>query len=157
MAEKRITIKTDDPSKAEEMAVMDKLYEIFQGTNTYLSGLFTEEFVAWVQGQIRNDFPPDAYGFGIAPQFKKEEECENRIRDFTIENEDMAKRLEHQKNAIKILDSDVALLKKELQFSEVDKYAAVEKKDEARAKVKALEAEVVQLKVKLYDLLSKED
>ena len=154
MTEKRITIKTDDPSKAEEMAVMDKLYEIFRGTNTYLSGLFTEEFVAWVQGQIRNDFPPDAYGFGIAPQFN--EEYENRIRDLTIENEEMAKRLEHQKNAIKILDSDVALLKKELQFSEVDKYAAVEKKDEARAKAKALEAEVVQLKAKLYDLLSKE-
>lgn len=154
MTEKRITIKTDDPSKAEEMAVMDKLYEIFRGTNTYLSGLFTEEFVAWVQGQIRKDFPPDAYGFGIAPQFN--EEYENRIRDLTIENEEMAKRLEHQKNAIKILDSDVALLKKELQFSEVDKYAAVEKKDEARAKAKALEAEVVQLKAKLYDLLSKE-
>jgi len=58
---RRISIELDNPSKAEEIQVLENIRDIVRGRNLYLTSLFTDEMVEWVSKQIKNDIMPDLY------------------------------------------------------------------------------------------------
>lgn len=48
----------NDPTKAQEVALFDKIVDQFKGSGTYLEMLFTEALREFVVSQIANDFSP---------------------------------------------------------------------------------------------------
>jgi len=148
----RITINTDDPAKAEEIVVLEKLQKIYSGTDTYLKDFFTDKLVGWVSQQIKNDFPPDLYdwGFGVSQPLKEEiEDLKNTIEFWKKETEGLAANVKIQSERSDALTGTVA----QLYEDKSDLEDIIDKKADA---IDALEMEVVALKAKLYDLIAKE-
>jgi hypothetical protein len=63
-----VTIKglkalSDDPSKQEEIDFLEAIATHATSKDTYLKSLFTDSLVHWVNSQIKNDFPPDIWGY----------------------------------------------------------------------------------------------
>ena len=58
---RRISIELDNPSKAEEIQVLENIRDTVKGRDLYLASLFTDDMVEWVTKQIQDDIMPDLY------------------------------------------------------------------------------------------------
>jgi len=55
----RIHVRDDQFSgKADEVEFLEKIAKVVP-ENSYLASMFTHKFIAWAEGEIKNDFPPD--------------------------------------------------------------------------------------------------
>lgn len=149
----RISINTDDPSKAEEKALIEKLFFAFRDTNTYLKDLFTNDFFGWVCNQIDNDFPPDLYGWGFGDSNSLRAEIEDLKKEIgarQFEKVELEESLLLKGEKVEKLTETVG----QLYEDKSDLEDIIDKKADA---IDALELEVAALKAKIYDLITKED
>ena len=154
----RIDIKDHDLSKAEEIAIIEKLHEFFKGSDTYLKSLFSDDFLGWVSQQIKNDFPPDLYdwGFGAANKAQAEIEklkaqlslCQSLNKELLRQNESLAENAKIKCDIAEKAHERMSQLHKD----KVDLEMIINKKADA---IDALEMDVIALKAKLYDLMNK--
>jgi len=148
----RITINVDAPSKAEEIEIIEKLHAAFKGSDTYLASLFTDDFLGWVSNQIKNDFPPDVYGFGINASTFLEVKIKSLKKEKTqnqFDKVELKKELSLKKEQIDNLDKIIGSRDERM-------IADSEEKTQLEEKIDKLQMENVTLKVKLYDLITKE-
>jgi polyhydroxyalkanoate synthesis regulator phasin len=147
----RFMIEVEDGmSKEMEAKVLDKLYEAFAGTDTYLEQLFTAPFVSWVNTKIRDDIFPEVMQYVHQDRYNGEiDRLAKLVDDAEITNQANI-------NLIHRLERDVDGLTKENQQYE----AAIPDYDseiaEKRGIIDGLEQEIVELKAKLYDEMTKE-
>jgi hypothetical protein len=48
-------------TKDAEIALIDKLFEVFNGTQSYLDTFFSSDLCVWLKSQIQSDFSTDLY------------------------------------------------------------------------------------------------
>lgn len=156
MREIRIKIE-NDMSKQDEIDIITKLRDTFTTyPDNYLASLFTMNFTQWVKNQIKNDFPPDAYdlfcGF----------ECDNIKRELdstkkSVETfQDLLKEFRETKTKLTL---NIGELQTECSKSERDYEKLLNEtadtEDELQKEIGCLEHEIVLLKAKLYDKITK--
>ena len=147
----RFMIEVEDGmSKEMEAKVLNKLYEAFAGTDTYLEQLFTAPFVSWVNTKIRDDIFPEVIQYVNQDRYNEEiDRLAKLVADAEVTNQANI-------NLIHRLERDVDGLTKENKQYE----AAIPDYDseiaEKRSIIDALEQEIVELKAKLYDEMTKE-
>ena len=147
----RFMIEVEDGmSKEMEAKVLNKLYEAFAGTDTYLEQLFTAPFVSWVNTKIRDDIFPEVIQYVNQDRYNEEiDRLAKLVDDAEVTNQANI-------NLIHRLERDVDGLTKENKQYE----AAIPDYDseiaEKRSIIDALEQEIVELKAKLYDEMTKE-
>ena len=149
----RIDIKNHDLSKAEEIAIIEKLHTFFKGSDTYLASLFTDDFLGWVSQQIKDDIMPDLYDQGIGgnlPLRKEIEDLKRAIEYWKKESEGLATNVK--------IKSDLAE-KNDKRIGELfeDKACLEEIIDGKANVIDELRLEVMTLKSKFYDLISKDN
>lgn len=158
---KTIKTLTGDPSKAEEIAYIEKIASTLPD-NTYLKSFFTKDLVAWVSEQIHNDFGCDLYG-------TLQEEWNRTSRMSTEYN----KAFSEKDNEIKVLNSTIEDLATEMARLNEARNQATQMAEKYSAKyqeawntacdatreasdkdnqVAMLEAKIISLKVRIYDL-----
>lgn len=160
---------TSQASKAEEMDALIKgirrLANRFEN-GTYIHDLFSEHFLSWVEGQLRNDFPPDimdALQAAVHAQSKAEAEV-NRL-NFTLQtaNDNYARDMAVQSQ---LFQNEISTLRESLQHeterAEYFRKQSGEHYDELVATQQQADIvsgalddavkEITALKAKLYDL-----
>lgn len=152
MTELRIKLG-NDPSKAEEIAALEKIREFFFNKDAYLKSLFTEDLVSWVSIKIRDDIGPDLYGWfsgdseSLSKVIKERDEAWSDLADKAaiiarLESEIgilKEERIE-QKEAFQLLGDECMMLR-----TEVEGYTEI---DNERKQV------IIELKAELYDLMT---
>lgn len=155
-------------SKAEEMQALIKVAKLFQ-PGTYLHDLFTERLIDWVAEQLKNDFPPDVMDVladrlerlnrseSNAVQLGNELESVKKVTARNIERLDrdhadtiqrMEVRLEQTSTNCQYFQDLAGTNWEQVQSLSNELHHTVTRLNEA-------EAEIVNLKVKLYDLMNK--
>lgn len=155
-------------SRAEELDALRKVARLFP-EGTYMHDLFSNDLIEWVNQQMKVDFPPDVFGAlnhtaellhrseGNAVQLGNEVESLKKVTARNIERLDREHAEEVQRLSGMLETSQHACDFYERQSQ--DNY------DEAKrlqgewgmcdAKLRNAEAEIMSLKAKLYDLMSK--
>ena len=145
-----------DPSKAEEIEVVEKLANWVRGQDWYLTSFITPELASWVASNIRNDFPSDIYAYYTEAQkevgrgFKQLEEELMTLKAELIRKEE---RIARQEASLEDWSEDLTSKRKRIvellkAFDEVSTRA-----EEAERDLDAAHEEIVRLKAKLYDAL----
>lgn len=149
-------------AKSEELEAM----RLIAGTDSYLSSLFSVDFVKWATNRIRDDFPID-----LMDEYRG---LEVLLRQYKGENEKADRELEALRKAAKERDEALEDIARTNQAT-VAKYQAEQKRledkineqseylYEERRKVARLEEtidlrdmEIIRLKARLFDLLVEE-
>jgi chromosome segregation ATPase len=154
-----------DPSKAEEIALVNKLYKNFKRTNTYLSGMFSMGLVSWAEERIRNDWSLDV----IDELVDAEVRAGNAEGELRVLKADHAKEIERKDAEIEHITGKMEQRIDELNFhlseannaaerhlrkaQELGQELALEKQVTANSEklVQSLKWEITELKAKLYD------
>ena len=147
----RIDIKNHDLSKAEEIAIIEKLHMFFKGSDTYLASLFTDNFLGWVSNQIKNDIMPDLWDWGIGgnlPLRKEVEDLKNTNEHLENENKRLNETLDVRAKLMN--DLDERIVNQRIQKEELEEII-----DGKANVIDELRLEVMDLKAKLYDFISK--
>jgi hypothetical protein len=161
---KRIEIQTENPSKADEIKVLEKLEGIFKGTDTYLASLFNCHLSGWVEKRIKNDFPPDifeAYRHREEELQKKADDANKAASIFQGEAHAAKRILEEEQKTVKSLSEDLRI-SEDLRERETDKVAlahelhedAVVGLEELNRQLEEKDQEIVKLKAALYDAMT---
>lgn len=159
---KEIRIKVDnDMSKQDEIEIMHKLRDTFgKYPNNYLSNLFSMNFTQWIENQIRDDFSADAYEHFCGwecDDAKRKLETANEIYDklLTDTNEQA---IESEQKIKKLISNRDELIK---QFAQAERDYEIllnetaDTEDKLQKKIGCLEHEIIILKAKLYDKITK--
>ena len=161
MAEIRLRIE-DNPSKAEEVAILKKLADFFscKVKDTYLGSLFTEGFVNWCATQIGNDFPCDLYSWAKetvnyqTTQLNEElATLRSDLKTLTFEAEQKDKKVAELTAALDEADKHVESLIELRESTKTELSNTCDELREASEQLQIAEGQVVELKAKLYDLL----
>jgi hypothetical protein len=164
-----VTGLSDNPSKQEEIDILFQLHKLFEGRQWYVSSLFSEDLVTWFSHQVSQDVNCDVM-LELSGSREHALKAEGIIRNMTAALEVQAK--EHDRKLSKVRDgyeAEIKHLKQELQFSkerEAEYADGLEKEKEQcieadrvirqnRTTIDFLEAEIIRLKAKLYDLTEK--
>ena len=144
------------PTKAQEAAFLGALVTFFAPrTGTYLSDLFTEPLLEYVQKQVAADFPVDVYGALKEAQQdaldKRQEALDQARRGTDAEMKLAALRVETQKAAAASV-AEVDKLRTELSDLRRKLYDAQTSTLEQRVRADKLQADNDRLKVMLFDL-----
>lgn len=162
-------------SKADEIALLYGFANLCQ-QGSYLNGLFSREFVTWVEENIKNDFPPDMFDHlkGAREEVSKYitalAATERRISELVTQRDQANEKAREAKaQATELVESYRAMVA--AKQAELDKFIgqAAEREaelietgceltaviDAQRDKLTRLESEIVTLKAKMYDLLTK--
>ena len=157
----RFMIEVEDGmSKEMEAKVLNKLYEAFAGTDTYLEQLFTAPFVSWVNTKIRDDIFPEVMQY-IHPEESDE------LRQLRLLADSNEKLVDHYQGQEQELKEQYDALKEAKQMDwdrNQEKIQTIQERlFEERERVRRhvdhiadLEQEVLSLKAKLYDEMTKE-
>ena len=109
---RRISIELDNPSKAEEIQVLENIRDAVKGRDLYLASLFTDDMVEWVTKHIQDDIMPDLYA------------CyKNEVETADVELEKLRKRISELERTLKAERSKTKRELEELlrQLEEVEK------------------------------------
>ena len=157
---KRISIPVVNSSsgKEEECQILDKLHETFKNTGSYMSFLFTREFVDWAKSKINVDFPPDAYDYikNYADASELEEAKANVARLEKIE-EDLRECLDLRLRVIEELQERQDKMERhitELSGWMKDRDIEIE---ELHSELAESEKTIVNLKVRLFDMMTEKE
>lgn len=152
---------TSKATKAEEIAHLQAIAGTI-GSGTYLNSLFSGPFMTWAAEQIKNDFPPDLFEY-----YKHEEAEALSARNGKAQAEREAKALRDKLSlATKAYDQAGATAASTIQNLQAIKHdyegqiAELQTRLEtareaAAANAEELNAQIVNLKAKLYDLMVK--
>ena len=150
----------DNMSKEMEIKVLNKFYASFAGTDTYLEQLFTAPFITWASMKIRDDIFPDVMQY-IHPEESDE------LRQLRLLADSNEKLVDHYQGQEQELKEQYAALKEAKQMDwdrNQEKIQTIQERlFEERERVRRhvdhiadLEQEVLSLKAKLYDEMTKE-
>ena len=160
MTEIRLKVE-NDMAKAEEIAILEKLSNVFSGTGNYLTSLFTTDFVGWATNMIKNDFPVNVM------EYINDHEKDKIIGDL----QNIARTLELEMDKIKIDKLDLVKENEKLRdrisecYTEISRLGRDYEKEHNRMVDEVMQAqeegnrhlsEVIKLKSKIYDLIMKE-
>ncbi len=152
---------TKKASKPEEIAHLQALAGTIE-PGTYLDSLFSGPFMTWVAEQIKNDFPPDLFEY-----YKQEQVEATSARNGKAQAEREAEALRDKlKMATAAYDQAGATAASTIQNLQAIKHdyegqiAQLQTRLEtareaAAANAEDLNAQIVNLKAKLYDLMVK--
>lgn len=152
----------DDMSKAEELAIMQKLHDAFKANpNNYLTSLFSNWLLAWVETQVKNDSHCDVMEYREAAEKevikvsdalrKAEAEVKSGKEILKKVEEKAVVDLQNKEEQLADLEMDLADMERLLQES-VAKNGEITEMNEAVAdKAEGLEMQIIGLKAKLYD------
>lgn len=152
---------TSQASKAEEIAILNKVAQVFQ-PGTYIHDLFTERFLSWVETQLKNDFPPDV--FMVIDQLAEDSANANKHTTGALTALEMEERAhkrtkeqaERAKEQAQAEYQDIASRFREMADQKLDAYAKCNEYafelGNAETLIAKQTAEIQALKVKLYDL-----
>jgi hypothetical protein len=159
----------ENPTKAEEVEVVVQLVEKFRGKGWYLSSLFGTGLLAWFEGQAAQDVNCNV-------MLELEAAREHALKAVGIARKAVAdieaNARDHDRKLSQFRDgyrSEIEKLKQELESAkgrEAEYADGLEKerqqREEAdrtirqnRSTIDVLEAEVIKLKARLYDLMDK--
>lgn len=145
MTELRIKLD-NDPSKAEEIAALEKIQKFFFDKDTYLKSLFTVGLVNWVSVKIKDDIGPDLYGW-----FKGDTENFNQ----TLIQRDKAKELLARKTTtVAELESEIGILKEDRLNFHDECIRLTKGMDDYIDRNNELGQIIIELKAELYDLMT---
>ena len=152
---------TSESTKAEEKDMLRKMRTL-AGTGTYLADLFNDNFLAWADDCIKNDFPVDAMAVfetlkeDAAKAYSKKVEAKNEAARLTSEYRDLLAELEDVKGTARDLRKERDELKDKF-FNASDKNTDLNiMLGKAENDLALAREELVQLKAKLYDYMTKE-
>lgn len=151
-------------SKQEELDGLTRLARVFK-SGSYLYDFFTPDLLNWVAEQIKNDFVPDLMGYVKSA----EAEARKWHAEFTNAEARHAEEVKTLELEQKALDSEYVNSERRLKYcqenadrqaKELDDFGvaysqSLTANSELKSEVKRLEAEIVSLKAKLYDLQNK--
>lgn len=162
----KIEIPTTNTSKAEEIAILEKLTDSFQGTQSFLADLFTPELMKFFRTEVEKDFVPNimehyasdtavaiAQATEAHRQFGKELDVEIKLR-VNAELE-LGKAREELDRVTKSADFYAFQTEsiRETANEAIDLASA--RKDEMEAmneQIEKLQQRVIELKARIYDL-----
>lgn len=154
------------PSKQDEMDVLKKLQEKFQGNHFYLASLFTPQFTGWCSQKIRDDVGPDLYAWWEGADSDKGRKLEdarveierlkNEYNSFEEKHNFMTNNLRKERESLKT-ELEAMIDEKAIEVNRVDLLVDTQRElqsnySDACTKNEDLEAEVLKLKAHLYDL-----
>jgi len=151
----------DNMSKADEISIIEKISDTLKKVDNgskeptnYLKCLFNESFIFWVKQQIQNDIFPEVMQY-IDGYHIKEDELERangKIKLLIEDNETL--KAENEKLNDKIFDFFQRLGEVNAEHEkEVDEY--LHELEQVKQSLEQKEEEIIRLKAKLYDLMSK--
>ena len=149
----------DNMSKEMEIKVLNKLYESFAGTDTYLEQLFTAPFITWASMKIRDDIFPDVMQY-IHPEESDE------LRQLRLLADSNEKLVDHYQGQEQELKEQYAALAEAKQMdwdrqqgtiAHVTEQRNEAERDAMEMKARLEEANecITMLKAKLYDAITK--
>jgi len=172
MASVRLDIRSD-MGKAEEIEILRKLaVAIERAGDTYLSSLFREELIDWVQTQINGDFPPDlwrAYA-GLRDDVVRLERgredlanavevrlqaVKRALRRSVVRIRKMGHRERRLSRSIDFHNAELRTERKRVNDECAQKLNLQKELDEANEEKARLERELIRLKAGMYDLIEK--
>jgi hypothetical protein len=165
-----ITGLDENPSKSDEVAVLERLVEMFICKQWYLSLLFSKDLLEWFRGQVAQDVSCDLMGeFGFsrdqvmnaesrANTLKTDLESQAKIHDAKLSEfkrvyEDEISKLRNELDRTKEREAEYA---DELGKEHVRNLFADCTIRQDRSTIDVLEVEIIRLKARLYDLMTKE-
>ncbi len=120
-----------DPTKLQERALVEKLYQAFKGSGTYLEMMFTQNWKNWMQLRITADFGCDLYE--QAESWEKEaHEREMNFRGSVDDLESAKDELKGAREAQDVMETDIQHLQDELRISRKACAKAVRLADERK-------------------------
>lgn len=148
-------------SKAEELEALTRLARVFK-SGSYLYDFFTPDLLNWLAEQIKNDFVPDLMGY-VKSAENEAREWHGKYITAELHHAEEVSTLELEQKTLnaEYLQSEKRLTycqeNAERQAKELDDFGtayaeALQREQQLKLDAERLQAEIVRLKAKLYDL-----
>lgn len=141
-------------SKQEEIEWLQALAKSVQGKDLYLADLFTEKLVNWAAEAIRNDFPPnvmESLDTAWSEETKAHDDLKAAAREIEERKKGESEKLERitlLENHLRNYDERIRDLTEQVQDRLEEANAMLNEKE-------VLEAEIIRLKARLFDLIDR--